>query len=270
MRLLQKSNINYWRERTLPGLRSSVSGILVAILTSGFSLACGADWRDQATAQQQAELVAECAKGRYLNKGVPEGIELPNWKGFETKKYTYAASNGWTVSVVLLDADPGKCADWVGNAVVDVLGTYKQERAIELAVYIVKQSGFHFPVAGLVDEQSEGIYAFRDGVTVRLKDLPTVPGWFKLRPDFEVTDKLRDYAVWAQPSEITAIGAQARPDSIAVEEFEDGHKPADPGSPHTPWNLADIRAAYQDGWRSKRNALVTNLLKVYPDGAFPR
>jgi hypothetical protein len=228
------------------------------------------DWTDQTTAQQQAELVAECAKGRYLNRGEPKDIVLPNWTGFETKKYTYPASNGQLVSVVLLDASPERCADWVGNAVTDVLGKYDPALAKRLAEYIVSQSGFHFPVAGLVDEQHGHVFAFRDGIAVRLKNLPTPVGWLYLKPGFTIDGKLREYAISAPRSDITSAGAQARPSSIAVEEFRDGRKPPDPEKPSIPWNPDDIRAAYQQAWRSNRNSLITNFFKVYSDGIFPR
>jgi hypothetical protein len=223
-------------------------------------------WNDLKPVEKE-ELISIASKGRYLEGRFEDSVTIDRWRGFPLKKYSYLSAKWGRLYVVLLDPTGEQAARWVVSAVVRVHGGYNHALAVSLARYIRKESGFQFPVAGFVDEQTEGLYLFYDGIAVKtLKQLfPGKPMEFKVPDNAEITDAIQTYVCNLPESDIRATGYQARPASISVEEFQKSR----PVRGKTQWNPDVIRQAYQAAWHSENNELIWKFLKTYPIGRFP-
>jgi hypothetical protein len=203
---------------------------------------------------------------RYMETGEGQEITIDGWEGYPTKLHQYTvidkAARGIRLKrarVVLLDPSPTKLARWVVTAVKKVDGEPDRADIEYLCKQINSASNAQFPVAGIVyeDKEGNGIFksiAFRDGVAVRLKDVPHYEG------DPLDEDKL-DLAIssntpleWLTPSKNMATGKYARIASTTREEYCDYDSQANVKD--FDW-LEVVRLAYQEAWNSDENKLIT-------------
>src|SRR5690349_13601614 len=79
---------------------------------------------DDLTSQFEARLKAL----RYMESEDVQNIELPEWKGFPTRRYTYTIKDKdgtlKKADVVMLNPSAKQIATWIINALTDVTGKY--------------------------------------------------------------------------------------------------------------------------------------------------
>jgi len=115
---------------------------------------------------------------RYMEQNC-EPATYPGWDGLPLQKCTYNVKGSAdpakkTAQVIMLNASPEQLARWVVSTCVEVTGGAAVRCTRNLSRHIIGQSGAQFPVAGIVFEDilpedgREEVYAFRNGVTVRV------------------------------------------------------------------------------------------------------
>lgn len=207
------------------------------------------------TVLERKEIEKICAADRYMENGNGTKITLPEWKGFDTRRYTYTAqgtwANGRAVDVVMLNPTPDKAANWIINGIVDAHGSYDHASAVKLAAHISGQSHFQFPVAGIVVEEGLGkVFVFRDGVAVKLRGFNRRDSETLAIPEnlTWIDREHQQYAISAPEADVESVGKQARPSSITMRQFV-GHGEQ--------WDRALLRRTYQGAFNSDRMPLVS-------------
>jgi hypothetical protein len=115
---------------------------------------------------------------RYMEQNC-EPTTYPGWEGLPLQKCTYSVKGAndpvkKTAKVIMLNASPDQLARWVVSTCVEVTGGAAVRCTRRLSRHINGQSNAQFPVAGIVFEDilpedgREEVYAFRNGVTVRV------------------------------------------------------------------------------------------------------
>jgi hypothetical protein len=110
--------------------------------------------------------------GRYMSpRGGCCATQFPRWERYPTEICSYEAVSHVRLSVIVLNPNREQLARWFVTACTDAHARYVMQCSERLDLLTTCQSGAQFPVAGDVDEGK--IYTFRDGVTVRMKGLPS-------------------------------------------------------------------------------------------------
>lgn len=210
------------------------------------------------------EFVEPLAKARYLEAGPGVEVSVPKWQGFPTRRHTYSVTDKdgrrKSADVILLDPSAQQIARWIVSALIEVEGKYQPDRGRALFTHIIGQSGGQFPVAGVVYEDilpADGvneIFCFRDGVTVAVEGVPH-RGTEPLTPD------QIQQSIAGEVKRVYTFGriASTSPQQWIASGGDAGVLDSD-GKPTCMW-LDKVRAAYQDAWRSDRNALLVAWLR---------
>lgn len=203
---------------------------------------------------------ARSASGRYMEQNCVD-TEYPGWTGFPLKKCTYQLTEknisknktAKHATVIMLNAEPEKLARWVVSACEKV----DQQSSCRDRLYtqIQRQSNAQLVVAGIVleDMEADGTwkgYAFRDGVTVRLK---AFPNGIKTQPtQMQVEASLNS-------TQIVSVGRYARITGTTRQEYlakKGGvSELLTQTQPNLAW-LTAVREAYQRAWRRDSNELL--------------
>lgn len=115
---------------------------------------------------EAAKRIAE--RGYMAPRGACREVTHPGYEGLPTKRCTYQQGS-LKADVVLLDPNGPQLARWVNFTCEGLLpvGSSTERCGLALLRRVAEQSSGHFPVAGVVLENSMA-YAFRDGVTVKI------------------------------------------------------------------------------------------------------
>lgn len=188
------------------------------------------------------------------------------WEGFETIRCSYTVTDKRTGRekkglVVMLNPSASKLSSWIGEACKAVRPDLEAERCSEyLLDRVVTQSGGQFVVAGVVYEDiipKDGVYeayAFRDGVTVSIKDI-------RHRRTVPLTDYELEAALDATPLGTISNPAYSRIVGTSRGEYLWANTGADVSGMKWP---ALVRSSYQKAWRDDRNHLIEEWLRNNP------
>jgi len=106
--------------------------------------------------------------------GKCQPTELPGWEGVALSSCDYEAG-GIRASVILANASPARMARWMVRSCMDLAAPDVAGCAEKLRKQVRRASDYQFPVAGIIledidpDEPGYEVYAFRNGVTVRVE-----------------------------------------------------------------------------------------------------
>jgi hypothetical protein len=111
--------------------------------------------------------------GQLMTPGRCVETERAGWEGVPLVRCDYE-EGGLRASVVLANATPERMARWMVSACVHIGAPDIAGCAERLRAHVRRSSDYQFPVAGIVledidpDEPGFEVYAFRNGVTVRV------------------------------------------------------------------------------------------------------
>lgn len=206
---------------------------------------------------------------RYMARVPGTAVVVPGWEGFPTFRHSYVVTDKKDgtrkeADVILLNPSAERLAVWIVSGVEAVEGRYTPERGMEVFRHILGQSGGQFPVAGVVYEDilpADGVnetYAFRDGVTVRVKGL----GHRITEP---LTAEQRELSLTGPVEKVFTYAriASTSPKQWVAVHPEDARVMDSAGNPTAEW-MAVIRGAYQRAWASEHNELLEAWLKANP------
>lgn len=248
------------------------------------------------------------SKGREGCAEVTDPAKKPEgWANFRIERCTYlgkvpAKQSAPLLVVLMANAGPERIARWLLTACADAGAERNPARArclSRLYAHIKEQSGFQFPVAGLVDETKiengevvrdvcAGIcyFTFRDGIAVRIRgfgdrkprqgDGPLKPGEkdCALIPGTEVCDveravKAFDIASEDRGERQALYAPAADPGDFArISSTTRGHLDAYYKGKTPPYNHQGeefriaVRRHYQDALSADRNALISAYAKA--------
>lgn len=189
---------------------------------------------------------------------------LPGWEGFPVKLYEYQTGNDLytgkpkTGKVYLLNPSPEKLAMWVATACWEVKHSLDQEYTNALLKWIDGQSNSQFPVKGVVYEDQytknfQEPYAFKDGVTVYIKDSTMWPGDKTCTPE-----QLEFYLHISNNDLKEQTGKYARISSTRREDYKSAGGKEDVGDANDrkqKW-MEVVRDNYKKAWSSDKNELI--------------
>jgi hypothetical protein len=190
---------------------------------------------------------------RYM-EGDCRPVSYPGWESFPVQECTYGVKGRRdtarkTAKVVMLNPSSDQLARWVVATCVEVTGRARLRCTGALGRHIIGQSGAQFPVAGIVFEDiipADGVfevYAFRDGVTVRVRG---VNHRGTAQPTAEEIEK-------SLSGFVLSTGRYARIQGTTREQYR-----ANGGSKDVnglAW-LGVSRELYQAAWGQERNELM--------------
>lgn len=163
--------------------------------------------------------------------------------------------------VLLLNPTPEKAAVWIRSA---CKGSLSSEQCHKLVVARIKQqSGFQFPVAGVVYEDiipADGeyeTYCFRNGITV-------IVNGFKHRETKTLSQQEIEGCI---SGEVKEVMTYARIHGGTREDYTSSGGKEDVGSSHTgkrkvQW-MDVVRASYQEAWVSQSYSLLNAWVKLH-------
>jgi len=247
---LMKTTLSVWQRNGLRLLRACAA---IGLLLAG----CAAPRHALAEPTPKAAPTDALARVEtYWKKRLPgymegasEAMNYPGWEGYPTRKHRYKVSDGKTAEVIMCNADARQLARWIVTACIEARGSADPKYTDELCRQIMEASGAQYPVAGIVLEDMDGkahaIYAFRDGVTVRIEG---IENGAKKQPTAEQISSALDPTV--KP---TAALKYARIQSTTREEYRAAGGKEDVDGLR--W-LDVSRKLYQEAWGKDRNELM--------------
>ncbi len=198
--------------------------------------------------------------------------QLPGWESFPVEECRYSVKDRSTglvksARVLMLNPTPEQAADWIRSACQQ---TSSPKRCHKKVVTQIKyQSGFQFPVAGVVYEDilpctpdgcGDGVneaFCFRNGVTVRVRGFTHLD-----------TKPLSEQSIdTCLQGDVTAVLTYARIHGGTREEYRAAGGTEDVGTSAKGERKAKwmdvVRDAYHAAWESSRYSLLDAWVKVH-------
>ncbi|XZF13463.1 hypothetical protein ACTHGU_16880 [Chitinophagaceae bacterium MMS25-I14] len=217
-------------------------------------------------------------KSRYM-QGTAINIvtDLPGWEGDTLTLYQYSiadkADTTLTAKVIMYNANDHRIANWIYYALKDCNKKTDSKNIDAVIDYIRKQSGFQFPVRGIVYEdlqtayskkKTDGIqetYFFFDGVAVSHKTIKIntyIPG----KPPQRATGAQNDALLQMTLTNVERAFLYARISSTLREEYQSFMKHIhqtsvpDQNADNGKVYLETVRKEYRAAMHGKRNNLI--------------
>lgn len=192
--------------------------------------------------------------------------QYPGWEHFPVQDCRYSVKDRKTgivksARVLMLNPTPEKATDWIRSACKASLSPGECHR--QVVAQIKGQSGFQFPVAGVVYEDilpSDGeyeAYCFRNGVTVKVVG-------FNHRETKPLSQDNIDTCINGEVAEVMTyarIHGGTREDYTSTGGTEDVGTSAK-GKRKAKW-MDVVREAYQAAWESGSYSLLDAWVKVH-------
>lgn len=190
---------------------------------------------------------------RYMEENcVP--ATYPGWETLPLKECTYSVKGAHdpqkkSAKVIMLNAEPDQLARWVVSTCLEVVGNASSKCTKAIGAQIIGQSGAQFPIAGIVFEDilpedgKEEVFAFRNGVTVRINGVTHLG---TAQPSAAEIEKSLN-------GEVTSTLKFARIQSTTREQYlANGGKRSVTGNA---WNEVN-RDLYKAAWGHNRNEMM--------------
>lgn len=235
--------------------------LLVGLICPCLSKAAATEGVDELATR--IETLARAA--RYMEQEC-QPTTYPGWEGFETVRCSYSVVDSKTGMkkagiVIMLNPSARLLATWVLEACRTQRNDLPRSTCADYLVSrVIAQSGGQFVIAGVVYEDiipADHVfeaYAFRDGVTVLLKDV-------QHRGVHALSSAELEASLWASPTKTVTQGAFARIAGTSRNEYRWANPSINVEGLH--W-LTAVRASYQKAWRGSRNELIEQWLRNNP------
>ena len=199
-------------------------------------------------------LVERRLSGAYMMQSCEPVTTFKNWVGVELQACRYN-SGKLTAKVILIRPKSRIIATWIFNACEEVFGVVTENCARRLADRMNCQSNYQFPVAGIVIENDQN-YAFRDGVTVRIRGIQN--GSSNQLDDAAIEKSLKPKL--KAGDELLEAWKFARLQGTTREEYRGAGGTLDVSG--LKW-LEVVRNSFQAALKSDRNELLVAWLKSH-------